>query len=502
MSPGLRGLGSKRTRSPAHALEREDVVDTVRARVDLDPACQVLDEENDNTSELPWRTPSPAVSNNRLSEGWKEWNSAEPVPLLDFLDSNHDITAKTKRSDFLGTGNDLSIPEQDATDASEEEFMFPGSGDPAAEGAGRKEKDASATSNLHTTDRLPVGVDRDSRDFVKRSAERIRAGRSTEVKRLLATAQMARATRLAQTAPASSRDASAPREQSQDDSETARSANEETDGQVPELSPLSKRGVIVRGMPQKARRDDVYAALSAYGELETVLMNYAGSFAHVIFASEDACKAALRSKHVKVLDEEVELVRGPNSLGPVSKRGLDRPGPAFVAASLRPDDAQEDGFVGTRVVGKVDDLTFGTGLRRAKYWVQRDYVAGNATSHGEGDGWAKELQVDEHCVAVYNLPPGANETWIRALFSRCGTVKQVSIEDIVAGQSRYAVVEYTHKDAADEAIARIDGQSRAGHMLRVKARGDTRDGYQLLVEDQSNPAAIYGASNSQPGHKH
>jgi hypothetical protein len=78
----------------------------------------------------------------------------------------------------------------------------------------------------------------------------------------------------------------------------------------------------------------------------------------------------------------------------------------------------------------------------------------------------------------------------------------VSIEDIVAGQSRYAVVEYTHKDAADEAIARIDGQSRAGHMLRVKARGDTRDGYQLLVEDQSNPAAIYGASNSQPGHKH
>jgi hypothetical protein len=118
-------------------------------------------------------------------------------------------------------------------------------------------------------------------------------------------------------------------------------------------------------------------------------------------------------------------VRGPNSLGPVSKRGLDRPGPAFVAASLRPDDAQEDGFVGTRVVGKVDDLTFGTGLRRAKYWVQRDYVAGNATSHGEGDGWAKELQVDEHCVAVYNLPPGANETWIRALFSRCGTVKQV-----------------------------------------------------------------------------
>ena len=118
------------------------------------------------------------------------------------------------------------------------------------------------------------------------------------MKRLLATAQMARATRLAQAA-ASSRHASAPREQSHGDSESARSAEDATDSEATELSPVSKRGVIVRGLPQKAGRDDVGAAMSDYGELERVTINHAGSFAHVIFMREDACKAALRCKNGK-----------------------------------------------------------------------------------------------------------------------------------------------------------------------------------------------------------
>ena len=106
---------------------------------------------------------------------------------------------------------------------------------------------------------------------------------------------------------------------------------------------------------------------------------------------------------VKVLDDDVDLVRGPNCLGPVAKRGLHNP----------------------RAAAIFNDYTFGTGLRRAQYWVQNDYVEGNIT-----EGWSKKLQIDEHCVAVYNLPPGANETGIRALFARCGDVKQVSTDDI------------------------------------------------------------------------
>lgn len=78
----------------------------------------------------------------------------------------------------------------------------------------------------------------------------------------------------------------------------------------------------------------------------------------------------------------------------------------------------------------------------------------------------------------------------------------MSIHDILAGETRYAVVEYTHKDAAEEAIAKIDGLSKAGHMLRVKMRGESRDEYQRLVQDTSNLHAMFGVSNSQPGHKH
>jgi len=239
---GLRGLGSKRTRSPAHALELEVAVDTVRARVAIDPACQVLDEENDYTSELPWRTPSPAASNAKLREGWKDWNSAESVPFLDFLDSNHDITGRERGGSERG-------------------------------GAGG------------------------------------RMGRSIKVRNLLAKAQRARATRLAQSL-ARPPDAPAPEEQSQDESETGRSANDETDSQVTEeLSSLSKRGVIVRDLPQKARQEDVYAALSGYGELESVLMNQAGSFAHVLFTNEEACKAALLSKHGKRSRSLLRVIR-------------------------------------------------------------------------------------------------------------------------------------------------------------------------------------------------
>ena len=113
-------------------------------------------------------------------------------------------------------------------------------------------------------------------------------------------------------------------------------------------------------------------------------------------------------------------MRGPNCLGPVAKRGLHNPRVAAISKH-RSADAQGDGFLGSRLVGKVNDYTFGTGLRRAQYWVQNDYVEGNVT-----EGWSKKLQIDEHCVAVYNLPPGANETGIRALFARCCAVKQVT----------------------------------------------------------------------------
>jgi hypothetical protein len=327
---GLRGLGSKRTRSPAHALELEVAVDTVRARVAIDPACQVLDEENDYTSELPWRTPSPAASNAKLREGWKDWNSAESVPFLDFLDSNHDITDKKKRSDFVDKDNEASTVDQEPTgsqfvdikdEESEEGFMFPGPADPSTEPDGWQKRDARTASDLQSADRVPVGVDRDSRDFVKLSVGRRerggserggaggRMGRSIKVRNLLAKAQRARATRLAQSL-ARPPDAPAPEEQSQDESETGRSANDETDSQVTEeLSSLSKRGVIVRDLPQKARQEDVYAALSGYGELESVLMNQAGSFAHVLFTNEEACKAALLSKHGKRSRSLLRVIR-------------------------------------------------------------------------------------------------------------------------------------------------------------------------------------------------
>ena len=78
----------------------------------------------------------------------------------------------------------------------------------------------------------------------------------------------------------------------------------------------------------------------------------------------------------------------------------------------------------------------------------------------------------------------------------------MSINDIVAGETRYAVVEYTNRDAAEEAVAKIDGLSKAGHVLRVKLRGEAMDEYERLVQDTSNLYAVYGASNSQPGHKH
>ena len=97
-------MGSKRTRSPRHLIDTEDAEDTTRLR--LDPALEVLDTETksltDLASEIPWRTRSP---HGRRHDGWKSWNSEVSEPFLDFLDANHDITAKTARADFLRAPN-------------------------------------------------------------------------------------------------------------------------------------------------------------------------------------------------------------------------------------------------------------------------------------------------------------------------------------------------------------------------------------------------------------
>jgi hypothetical protein len=78
-------------------------------------------------------------------------------------------------------------------------------------------------------------------------------------------------------------------------------------------------------------------------------------------ATLSRCNAHATCPAVKVLDDDVELVRGPNCLGPVAKRGLHNPRRVAAISKPRSADAQEeDGFLGSRLVGKVNDYTLGT----------------------------------------------------------------------------------------------------------------------------------------------
>ena len=82
---------------------------------------------------------------------------------------------------------------------------------------------------------------------------------------------------------------------------------------------------------------------------------------------------------VEILGEPVDVVRGPNGIGTASKKSLGVPCPAN--KPLSNDGA--DGYLSSRVVRKADGNTFGTGMRRAEFWVQvyeqrRAFVGGHA----------------------------------------------------------------------------------------------------------------------------
>jgi len=227
-------------------------------------------------------------------------------------------------------------------------------------------------------------------------------------------------------------------------------------------------------------------------------MNRAVGIAHVIFESPEASAGVLRCKRLVVMGETVDIVRGPNGIGTASKRG-NNPTP-LPSKALYSKDEQVNGFVSSRVVGKVDAFTFGTGMRRAQYWVEREFVEGNTTAALTGEA-SKNLLHEENIVAVYNLPPKANESTIRALFEACGKIKSLALHDIVAGESRYALVEFTSIEGVHAAVADLDGLRRGGSVLRVKPRGVVKDDYQMMKLDESNEYAKLGASNAQAGHK-
>jgi hypothetical protein len=474
--PGLRGgLSAKRSRSPvapgitkqvrtdetnlntselawAWGTNGADGAVTVQEEEPAGIDDQVLATEADVTSELPWRTPSPANPTSSLPQnGWKSWNSAESEPMLKFWDENVDITEKRTRQDYLrkddeGSGNEV-LPEP--TEESEDAFLFhgaPGSQLQSTERVGWAKMDAKTAADLHLTGRLPVAVDRDSRDFIKRlSVGHTRTGRAPEARGLVAAARMARAERLARATQNATREAPAP---------SSAESSAESDGDSDENSDsadLSKVGVIMRGLPLQATEGHVLEALHSYGEVERVLINRAMGFAHVLFKSEEACASVLRCKSFFVLGESVELVRGPNSIGVASKKGGVRP-----RSPRRPPDPSHQGesLLAARVVGKADE-TFGTGVKTATYWVHRDYDHSKAAALAGNS--SKGMMKDENTIAVYNLPYTANETTVRAWFGRCGAIRQMQLCDIVAGSSRYVLIEFTKQDGADSALAEFDG---------------------------------------------
>ena len=506
----LRGTGSKRTRSPRHMIDADDAEDT--SNVCIDPALEVLETETDFVSEIPWRARSPHA---RRHEGWKSWNSAESEPFLDFLDANHDLTAKTARADFLCNDNETSGQELDLhSDESEETFLFhaaPVPEGPTTQRAGWTKMDSQASKALQLDGKVPVGVDKDSRDFVKHTVGQLRMGRPTQVRSLIATAQMARRVRLAKEASGGQGDdAPLPLQRTTQkcnifthqsgaaagaSSDTDRSGGDGTDSELPNIS---ARSVLLRGMPLRADETQIREALMDHGEINRVVLQRAVGVAHVIFTRPEASTSVLRSKRLMVMGETVDVIRGPNNIGTSSKKGINPT--TLPSKPLHGTDGQANGFVSSRIVGKVDDFTFGTGIRMAKYWVEREFVEGNTTADLTGAA-ANRLGKQENIVAVYNLPPGANETSLRALFAECGTIKSVSLHDIVAGESQYALVEFTHVAAVRAAVADVDGLRRGGRVLRVKARGVVKDEYDMMKQDFSNMYAQLGASNAQAGHK-
>ena len=496
---GLRAPGSKRNRSPGNVLEREED-DTRRVRLDPQPAeacpvAQVLDTETDLASEIPWRTPSPATSNALGQQGWKSWNSDESEPMLKFFDAFQKVGDRHTHNDFLREDGENSIREHDHSEESREAFFYhdrPGPAD--RERAGWTKMDANKTQSLQLADKMPIAIDRDSQNFIRHHTGQTRTGRSTQVRNLRSVALMSRAARLdkekanATEARKVDRDAA--------DADSGSNTESEDDSTEPSAA-LSKRGVLLRGIPLDAEEGHVLEAVHSHGEVERIMLNRAMSFAHVIFRTEEGCTNLLRSKRVAVLDEVVEVVRGPNGIGTASKAGLI---PSYAGAKPRAQRDVPPGtrFVATRIVGKVDDLTFGTGMRRAKYWVQHDEV--DQEAFDAGDDIHKTLAKDENSVAVYNLPRQADEATIRGWFGKCGRVKSVLLRDIVAGQSRYAIVEFVDKDGVCEAIAELDGMRRGGQVLRVKQRGLAKDEYEQMRVNEDNIAAQLGASNCQPGH--
>ena len=450
LASGLRGgISAKRSRSPRHVLEREGAEGGVRMRISSDP--QVIGADTGIAAELPWRTPSPAnPTSSTFQQSRRSWNSAsaaESEPVLSCLDDKVESTMERSQNGQM-SGVYEFMP--DPTEESEEAFLFhdgPGSHGQTAERAGWAKMDEKTAQELDLTGKMPVAVDRDSRALLKQlSLRHERTGRAKDVRGIAAAALLARADRLA-------------RETNSTPGMAAAAAESDWDSDGDSEPNLSKVGVLLRGVPYEAHEGHVLEALGGHGEVETVVLNRAMGFAHVLFRSADACTRALRRKSLSVMDAPVDLVRGPNSLGTTIKTEA-------VATKRRDSDVgdqakEHDSYLASRIVGKADDLTFGTGIRRAQYWVHRELVEGDASA-ADVHNVTGDIIKDENAVTVYNLPHNANETKVRGWFSRCGAIKQVAVHDIMAGSPRYALVEFVNKLSADEAVANLDGCVAAG----------------------------------------
>jgi len=543
---GFTGLRSKRTRSPSHALGDAEVT---KMRPPTPDPCRVLvdtetdvDVATDIASELPWRTPSPSFRMSQpLSqqhEGWgpispstkceagvKFWNSAESEPmLLDFMDANIDIASKKTPADFLQTDEQPSAntsqahteqeqEEEERTENSEASFLFhcaPEPGDLVARAGWKK----AQTQELLC--QMPIGVDKDARDFLQSSIPlnkgKERVSRSTAVKHLT-TLNLPRVNAAEKQASGCAKEAAEPplaewnrsnrsrsnrsrsnsqadvRSKSQGGDATSESDALRYDSSAPDMA---KRSLMLRGIPQETTSALIRAAVAEYGEVERLVVYRAVSCAHVLFKNEEACSKVLRSKRVLIGCDPVDAICGPNCMPGVSVKRMS-------ALTGKPNPHEEEtGYISARIVGKADELTFGTGIRRAKFWVQRDYVGLDAANSSNS---CNSTGKDENTAAVYNLPPRVNATTIASWFRRCGAIRRISIHDVVAGGSHYALVEFLDRAGVVAAVGEIDGLRKGGHVLKVKARGIVQDDYEMMKVQAGNRAAELGMSNSQPGGK-
>mmetsp|Transcript_6274 Transcript_6274/g.14547 ORF Transcript_6274/g.14547 Transcript_6274/m.14547 type:complete len:533 (+) Transcript_6274:246-1844(+) len=261
--------------------------------------------------------------------------------------------------------------------------------------------------------------------------------------------------------------------------ETVAGAEAKVDGEDDEEA-LVKRRVLVCDLPEGTTEEDVQHCMALFGKVEAVRIQRVVLFACVTFASEVSRGDALRRGFVNFRGFQLDL----------------KPAPKFNSAGgERERNAPNARVVVSRSRGRAIE-TPGTGIKSVARFVETGVA--ETDEHGQ----LRDLPWAQNTIVVHGLPAHTTETHIRSAFARCGRIASTSLADLVAGQSKYAIVKFYSAQSLQTA-GLMDGMKINGQEVRIREQGQTKSFVEALNDrdtvHEDDEMAYYLQTQNMPG---